>query len=183
VAGDGRGQSRVVRDLSAKDTPIIATLEGHKDVVQSLAWNADGTLLAAGGYRSVLVWKSADWKVAHTLTAPLEGRVTGMTFLADKTTLMLADGATARKACCIAGSSVRRSPRRRIEAHADNILSLAISRDGKQIATGGADNRRRCGTRPRSRRSPRSKAMWAMSWRSAFSTDGKWLATGRRTRI
>jgi WD40 repeat protein len=75
----GMGNRVVVRDLTAKDTPIIATLEGHKDVIQSLAWNSDGTRLAAGGYRSVLVWNPADWKVTHTLTAPLEGRVTGLT--------------------------------------------------------------------------------------------------------
>jgi WD40 repeat protein len=106
----GHGNQVLIRDVTAKDAPVVATLKGHKDVVQSLAWNTQGTLLAAGGYRAVLVWKTPEtkvstkaeteaptWPLAHTLTATLEGRITGAVFLMDNATLILADGAISQK--------------------------------------------------------------------------------------
>lgn len=174
----GRGNRVLIRDLAVTDSPLLATLEGHKDVVQSLAWNADGSLLAAGGYRSVLVWKAADWKVAHTLTAPLEGRVTGMTFLADKTTLVIADGATGGKGVLHRWKLGDAKPAQSIEAHADNILSLAISRDGKQIATGGADTQAKVWDAATFKEIAKIEGHVGHVVALAFSTDGKWLATG-----
>jgi hypothetical protein len=123
----GIGNRVVVRDAKTKDLPVIATLEGHKDVIQSLAWNSDGTRLAAGGFRSVLVWNSADWKIANTLAAPLEGRVTGLTFLADKATLILADGPTGVKGVLHCWKLGESKPVQTIDAHSDNILSLTFS--------------------------------------------------------
>ncbi|HRH98846.1 MAG TPA: DUF1549 domain-containing protein, partial [Prosthecobacter sp.] len=174
----GVGNRVLVRDVSAKDAPVVATLEGHKDVVQSLAWNADGSLLAAGGYRSVLVWKPADWKVAHTLSTPLEGRVTGLAFLADKTTLILADGSTAAKGLLHRWKLGEAKPAQTIEAHADNILSLAMSRDGKQLATGGADTQAKVWDAATFKEIAKIEGHVGHVVALAFSTDGKWLATG-----
>jgi WD40 repeat protein len=174
----GVGNRVLVRDVSAKDSPVVATLEGHKDVVQSLAWNADGTLLAAGGYRSVLVWKSADWKVAHTLSTPLDGRVTGLAFLADKTTLILADGATGAKGMLHRWKLGEAKPSQTVEAHTDNILSLAMSRDGKQLATGGADTQAKVWDAATFKEIAKIEGHVGHVVALAFSTDGKWLATG-----
>ncbi|MCB1276201.1 DUF1553 domain-containing protein [Prosthecobacter sp.] len=174
----GLGNRVLVRDVSTKDSPVVATLEGHKDVVQSLAWNADGTLLAAGGYRSVLVWKSADWKVVHTLAAPLEGRVTGLTFLPDKATMILADGATAAKGVLHRWKLGEAKPSQTVEAHADNILSLVLSRDGKQLATGGADNLAKVWDAATFKEIAKIEGHVGHVVTLGFSTDGKWLATG-----
>ncbi len=175
----GVGNRVVVRDVSAKDAPVIATLEGHKDVIQSLAWNSDGTRLAAGGYRSVLVWNPADWsKVADTLAAPLEGRVTGMIFLLDNTTLIVADGATSVKGVLHRWKLGEAKPAQTIEAHADNVLSLAISNDGKQIASGGADNLAKVWDAATFKEIAKIEGHVGHITALGFSTDGKWLATG-----
>lgn len=174
----GIGNRVVVRDAKTKDFPVVATLEGHKDVIQSLAWNSDGTKLAAGGYRSVLVWNSADWKVAHTLAAPLEGRVTGLTFLADKTTLILADGPTGVKGVLHRWKLGEPKPAQTIDAHADNILSLALSKDGKQIATGGADTLAKVWDAATLKEIAKIEGHVGHITALAFNHDGKWLATG-----
>ena len=174
----GIGNRVVVRDAKTKDFPVVATLEGHKDVIQSLAWNSDGTRLAAGGYRSVLVWNSADWKVAHTLAAPLEGRVTGLTFLADKMTLILADGPTGVKGVLHRWKLGEPKPAQTIEAHADNILSLTLSKDGKQIATGGADTLAKVWDAATLKEIAKIEGHVGHITAIAFNHDGKWLATG-----
>lgn len=182
----GLGNRVLVRDVSAKDSPVIATLEGHKDVVQSLAWNADGTLLAAGGYRSVLIWKGPakagtteqPWGLAHTLAAPLEGRVTGLTFLPDKTTLILADGATGAKGVLHRWKLGDAKPSQTVEAHTDNILSLVLSRDGKQLATGGADTQAKVWDAATFKEIAKIEGHVGHVVALGFSTDGKWLATG-----
>ena len=174
----GIGNRVVVRDAKTKDFPVVATLEGHKDVIQSLAWNGDGTKLAAGGYRSVLVWNSADWKVAHTLAAPLEGRVTGLTVLADKMTLILADGPTGVKGVLHRWKLGEPKPTQTIDAHADNILSLALSKDGKQIATGGADTLAKVWDAATLKEIAKIEGHVGHITALAFNHDGKWLATG-----
>lgn len=174
----GIGNRVIVRDAKMKDLPVIATLDGHKDLIQSLAWNSDGTRLAAGGYRSVLVWNSADWKVAHKLAAPLEGRVTGLTFLTDKTTLILADGPTGVKGVLHRWKLGEPKPAQTIEAHSDNILSLALSKDGKQIATGGADNLAKVWDAATLKEIAKIEGHVGHITAIAFNHDGKWLATG-----
>ncbi|MCX6856841.1 MAG: DUF1553 domain-containing protein [Verrucomicrobia bacterium] len=169
----------VVRDVSAKDAPVIATLEGHKDVIQSLAWNSDGTRLAAGGYRSVLVWNPADWsKPAYTLAAPLEGRVTGLIFLLDNTTLIVADGAASVKGVLHRWKLGEAKPAQTIEAHTDNILSLALSKDGKQIASGGADNLAKLWDAATFKEIAKIEGHVGHITALGFNADGKWLATG-----
>jgi len=174
----GIGNRVIVRDAKTKDLPVLATLEGHKDVIQSLAWNSDGTRLAAGGFRSVLVWNPADWKVTHTLSAPLEGRVTGMTFLADNATLILADGPTALKGVLHRWKLGEAKPAQTVEAHVDNILSLTLSKDGKQIATGGADNLAKVWDAATLKEIAKIEGHVGHITALAFNHDGKWLATG-----
>lgn len=169
----------VVRDVSAKDAPVIATLEGHMDVIQSLAWNSDGTRLAAGGYRSVLAWNPADWsKPAYTLAAPLEGRVTGLSFLLDNTTLIVADGATSVKGVLHRWKLGEAKPAQTIEAHTDNVLSLALSKDGKQIASGGADNLAKVWDAATFKEIAKIEGHVGHITALGFNKDGKWLATG-----
>lgn len=174
----GRGNAVIVHDLAVQGMPVVATLAGHKDVVQSLAWSADGTLLAAGGYRSVIVWNTTDWKAAHTLATPLEGRVTGLLFLPDNATLILADGAMSLKGVLHRWKLGEPKPAQTVEAHADNVLSLALSKDGKQIATGGADNLAKVWDAATLKETAKIEGHVGHIVAVGFNTDGKWLATG-----
>ena len=174
----GLGDRVVVREVAAEKSTVVATLAGLKDVVQSLAWNADGSLLAAGGYRTVQVWKTADWKVAHTLTAPLEGRVTGLAFLPGDSTLIIAEGTTGMKGMLHRWNPGSPAPEKTITAHADNVLCLALSQDGKQVATGGADNLARVWDAKTLGEVAMIEGHVGHVTALAFTPDGKWLATG-----
>lgn len=190
----GSGSRVVVRNTTKPDLPVTSTFEGHKDVVQSLAWSADGTLLAAGGYRSIIVWKVADGSVAYRLEAPLEGRVSGLVFLpeakattegteADRATaashtLILADGATGGKATLHRWTLGESKPSQSIaEAHGDNILSMVLSRDGKQLATGGADNLAKVWDVATLKEIAKLEGHTGHVLAMAFSPDGKLLLT------
>lgn len=184
----GSGNRVIVRDTTKPELPVTSSFEGHKDVVQSLAWSPDGTLLAAGGYRSVLVWKVADGSVAHRLEAPLEGRVTGLVFLPEAQagaaapanhTLILADGATGGgKAALHRWILGEARPVQIIpEAHADNILSMVLSRDGRQLATGGADNLAKVWDVSTLKETAKLEGHTGHVLALAFSPDGKLLLT------
>ncbi len=135
----GRANRVTVHDLAKPDHPVVATIEGQKDMVQSVAWSPDGKTLATGGYRSVLIYDATLWKQTHTLAGPLEGRITALAFLPDNGTLVIADGAQPQRGLLHFWPVAEEKPAASVEAHTDNILSLALSRDGKLLATGGAD--------------------------------------------
>lgn len=188
----GSGNRVHIHDTAKPELPVVATLEGHKDVVQSLAWSPDGMLLAAGGYRTVIVWNVDDGSVAHRLQVPLEGRVTGLVFLPEASmkteetrgatsaprTLILADGATGGKATLHRWNLGESKPSQTIaEAHADNILSLILSRDGTQLATGGADNLAKVWNVATLKETAKLEGHTGHVLALAFSPDGKALLT------
>ena len=51
----GRANGVMVHDLE-NNNAVLATLAGHRDTVQALAWSADGKWLASSDYRSVRLW-------------------------------------------------------------------------------------------------------------------------------
>ena len=175
----GQGNRVLIRDATEPGSPIVATLEGHRDIVQSLAWSSDGKLLAAGGYRRVLVWSFPEGKTVHDLTAPLEGRVTALLFLPGKTpTLALADGATGVRGLLHRWVLGEPQPSHTAEAHSDNLLSLALSRDGSQLASGGADNLIKLWHPTTWKETARIEGHVGHITALAFHPDGKWLASG-----
>ncbi len=174
----GQGSRVLVRDVTQPDPPVLTTLEGHRDVVQSLAWSADGKLLAAGGYRRVLVWSTADWEKAHELTDPLEGRVTALLFLPGKQpALALADGATGVRGLLRRWVLGEPKPAHTAEAHSDNLLTLALSRDGKQLASGGADNLIKLWDPAALKETAQIEGHVGHLTALAFHPEGKWLAS------
>jgi WD40 repeat protein len=174
----GEGERVLIHDVGATDAPVIAKLEGHKDVVQSLAWSGDGQRLAAGGYRGVLVWKAGEWKLEHALAGPLEGRVAGITFLPDGVTLIVADGAMSQRGVLHRWKLGELKPSATVEAHKDNILSLALSRDGKQLATGGADGLAKVWDAATFTEVAKLEGHVGHVLSVAFHTDGKTLVSG-----
>lgn len=175
----GQGHRVRIHNVSQPDSPLITTLEGHRDIVQSLAWSPDGQLLAAGGYRRVLVWNVATGQPAHDLTAPLEGRVTALLFLpGPQPTLALADGATGVRGLLHRWVLGEPQPAQTAEAHTDNLLSLALSRDGKQLASGGADTLVKLWDPVTWKETAKIEGHVGHVTALAFHPEGKWLASG-----
>ena len=174
----GRGNQVVVHDLGKPERPVLATLTGQKDVVQSLAWSPDGKSLAAGGYRSVLTFDTASWKQTHAIAAPLEGRVTALAFPPDNSTLIMADGAAAARGLIHFWSLSEGKILATLEGHTDNILAMALSSDGKLLATGGADNNAKVWDVPTRKEIAKLEGHTSHIMALAFNPDGSQLATG-----
>lgn len=174
----GRANQVVISDISKPEHPVLATLSGHKDIVQSLAWSPDGKSLAAGGYRSVLTFDATTWKQTQAISAPLEGRITALSFLPDNTTLIIADGAAAERGLIQFWSLASNKSMASLEAHTDNILAMALSPDGKLLATGGADNNAKVWDIASRKEMAKLEGHTSHIMALAFNPDGTQLATG-----
>ena len=131
-----RGNEVMVHDLS-KTNKLVARLKGHRDAVQSLAWSKNGKWLATGGYRKVRLWDE-DFDLAREITE-LEGRATAVVFAPDNQSLYTADGVAATSGVVRQWKLEDGARLAEWRAHADTIFSLAISGDGKKLATAGGD--------------------------------------------
>ncbi len=174
----GRANHVIVYDVSKPERPTLATLAGHKDVVQSLAWSPDGKILVSGGYRSVLAFNTSSWTQTQQIGAPLEGRITALTFLPDNNTLIIADGAPAERGIVHFWSLSSNKSLAKLEGHSDNILAMAISPDGKLLATGGADNNAKVWDVSTRQEIAKLEGHTSHVMALAFNPDGTQLATG-----
>ena len=169
-----RANRVLVHDLENKNA-VLATLEGHRDTVQALAWSANGQWLASSDYRSVRLW-DAELKPAGEITA-FEGRVTAVAFAPDNQSLYTADSQPAVRGTVRQWSVSERKPLADWVAHADSIYALALSKDGKQLATAGGDEVATvwtlAGRKPRATLEGHQGAVYGV----AFKSDGEQLAT------
>ena len=134
----GHGNLVTVHNVAEKNKASLAKLTGHRDVVQSIAWSADGNLLATGGFRKVLLWNTADWSSGGEIS-DLPGRVLAMTFTIDNATLITASNAPGQAGEIALWKTTGLSKRLNWQAHDGAIFDLAIAPDSKMLATAGAD--------------------------------------------
>jgi WD40 repeat protein/tRNA A-37 threonylcarbamoyl transferase component Bud32 len=139
-SGDGAwvalgGEDGVVRLLSTTDgaLPVRVLRSGHGAVAR-IASSHDGTWLAwAGAGREVHVarWRSDDVQVLHGH----EDDVTALAFLPDDTLVTSSGDATVRRWDLASGFSDV------LRGHADRIAVLAVTGDGRRLASAGSDTR------------------------------------------
>ena len=137
----GRGNQIFIHDASINSFPLVQTLRGHKDAVQSLAWSRDGKWLASGGFRRVLLWDAGQGVDSFaTIDKEIEGRVTALDFSAEGRSLIVAEGRVAQSGM-LRLMSVAAKPRilSSWQAHKDSIYDIEVSPDGLKLATAGAD--------------------------------------------
>jgi WD40 repeat protein len=141
----GCGNEVAIYNVTAANPSIVARTSAHPDPVQSMAWSPDGKTLATGAYRRVVLWNMESLENGESLapgrqmTSGLTDRITAVRFLPDGSQLVIADGriaesGTVRIADLASGSVIASWP-----AHADTIFDLAVSGDGKILATAGGD--------------------------------------------
>jgi len=126
----GRLSDPAIMDSGVYDSPGVAFM----DIVQSIAFSPDGTMVAAGGYRTLKIWQRHDNRVASTLPAlsaiPLsvaktaDGKLLGIGFEdGSLQVLSVADNKVVAKTA----------------AHEGGVRGVAFAADAKHVVSGGAD--------------------------------------------
>jgi WD40 repeat protein len=120
-------------------TPSLSrVLEGHADVVQSLAFSPDGTRLASGEFRVVRVWGTAEWDLRWTL-GPHADRVLALAFSPDGKRLAAGGGLPSESGEVKLWDLETGRLLWSAAPHSDTVLALDFAPDGAAIFTGGAD--------------------------------------------
>lgn len=133
-----RGAEVIVHDTSKPERPVLTRLQGAAESVQSLAWSADGRLLAVGGFRRVWAWNAADWSRAGEISEGLIGQITALCFTPDGL-LFAADGEAGVSGFIQQISTEQGRVTRRWKAHDDTIYALRVVPGKPWLASASAD--------------------------------------------
>ena len=172
----GWGNQVVVNNFDREASNKVK-LNGHRDVIQSIAWSPDGKLLAAGGFRKVSLWKSSDWLLAGEID-DLPGRVTALAFSLDGKTLISASNASGQEGEISMWQSDGLDKRLGWSAHDGAIYDISLSPDGKSLATAGGDKLIRLWNMADGKQLKQIEAHSAPIMSLAFKPDGTAIASG-----
>lgn len=127
-----------VRIWSLPSGKPVKELPATKAEVRSVAVSPDGKYLAAGiRYGSIKIWNTQSWEELHTLKSAADD-VWSLAFTANSENLLAAAGEWNRPTE-IAIWHVATGKQSGTLKHPGEVLSLAVSQDGKFIAAGGGD--------------------------------------------
>ncbi|MEP6670090.1 MAG: DUF1553 domain-containing protein [Chthoniobacter sp.] len=135
----GCGHEVVLYDVSGTNLNVITRASAHPDPVQSIAWSPDGKRLATGAFRRVVIWSADSLTKEREITADLTDRIAALRFLPDGNQLVIADGRAAELGTVRIADTSTGAITASWTAHADTIFDLAVSGDGKLLATAGGD--------------------------------------------
>jgi WD40 repeat protein len=137
MTGDGArvaaGRANVVQVYDVDSGLEIIALGGHKDIIQSIRFSPDARLLAAGSYQIVTVWNAPTGGLKATY-AGHDDQVKAVVTLPDGSGVVSAGLDRTVRFWDPGGK-----PTRQFGTVAP-VLAVALARDGKTLALGGADN-------------------------------------------
>ncbi|WP_435005268.1 c-type cytochrome domain-containing protein [Tundrisphaera lichenicola] len=142
LVATGRGNRVYLHDVASGKE--LASLGGHKDIIQSLRFSPDGKKLAAGSYEYATLWDLPDDPIAPIgeprKFGPHAFRVLAIDFSPDGKLMATGGGEPSRsgevKIWDVASGDLVRS----LETlHTDTVFAVRFSPDGSKLATGSAD--------------------------------------------
>ncbi|HEX9076706.1 MAG TPA: NB-ARC domain-containing protein [Anaerolineae bacterium] len=132
------GEGGFIHIWNRGDNALAATLEGHRGMVTTLAWNADGTRLASGswghGSDQLFVWDTQSWNRLAALDDSSES-VYGVAWSKNGEILVSADGDGMLRWWNSQNGECIRSH----QGHQGPVQSLRASPDGRLLASCGDD--------------------------------------------
>ncbi|MBN1889777.1 MAG: WD40 repeat domain-containing protein [Thermoflexales bacterium] len=158
-------------------------LKGHASYVQSVAFSADGSLLASSAHddalvqakdNTVRVWRVSDGELLRTLPAGDKGwYMESVAFSPDGSLLAASVGSRVWLWRVSDGQLLRE-----LEGHTSTVRSVAFSADGTVLASGAWDNTVRLWRVPDGQLLRTLEGHTDYVTSLAFSPDGRWLASG-----
>ncbi|MEO6739927.1 MAG: DUF1549 domain-containing protein, partial [Chthoniobacteraceae bacterium] len=135
----GCGNVVVLYDVSGKEPAVVARASAHLDPVQSIAWSPDGKRIATGAFRRIVLWNGESLAQEREISGGLSDRIAALRFLPDGKQLIAADGRISEEGTLRIIEAATGTVAASWVAHSDSIFDLALSRDGKLLATAGGD--------------------------------------------
>lgn len=139
---------RWIEQGAADDTPEFAKgpeipteppVYQQPPVINAVAYSPDGSLLAVGAYKEILLHK-ADGSGIEARLLGKSDRILSLGFTPDGKTLAAVGGTPARLGEVQIWDVASREMTRSVTATTDTLFGGSISPDGKYVAFGGADN-------------------------------------------
>ena len=125
----GSGQ----RLASLTDPALGPSAVAHQDLVQSLAFNPDGDLLASGGFREVRLWRRP--RDARRLSITVPAAPTATTVSPDERWIAVASADHVIRLF----STENGNPGLTLQGHTETITSLRFTADSSHLLTASAD--------------------------------------------
>ncbi len=138
--GVGCGNQIVIYNVAEPVATFVARASAHPDPVQSLAWSPDGKRLATGAFRRVVVWDAQSLAAERVITNGLTDRISALRFLLDGKHVVIADGRVAEEGVLRIAECETGVITKSWAAHEDTIFDVAVSGDGKLLASAGGDH-------------------------------------------
>ncbi len=135
----GRGSSLQVMNLSGKEPVVSAELKASRDVMQSVAWHPDGKRVVTGGFRRVVIWDASNGEKLKVIRTGFFGRINALQFVRDGEQLVVAESLPTQAGRLVILETTKWKVQQTIRAHVDSIHHLALSPDGKMLASSSAD--------------------------------------------
>ncbi len=135
----GCGNEVVLFDVTGKDPAVVARGSAHLDPVQSVVWSPDGKRIASGAFRRIVLWNGETLAQEGEIIGGLTDRITALRFLGEGKQILAADGRVAEEGTVRIVETATGAFTASWLAHKDTIFDLAMSRDGKLLATAGGD--------------------------------------------
>ena len=155
---------------------LKATLEGHTDLVWSVAFSPNGqTLASASQDRTIRLWNSNNGKLKRTLIGHRD-TVNSVAFSPDGQTIASASWDGTVRLWNPQNGKLKRT----LTGHTDGILFVAFSPDGETLASASGDNTVRLWNPQNGKLKTTLTGHTNMVDSVAFSPDGRTLASGSR---
>ncbi|QDU73698.1 WD domain, G-beta repeat [Bremerella volcania] len=119
--------------VGSLEDPSLKPPAAHRDLVQSLAWGSDGSLLVSGGFREAKLWeKPLD---ARALSFPTKSATTALAFSTDRKWMATAGDDHVIQLWSLETS--KRGPK--MTGHGDLITALRFTSDGRHLFSASHD--------------------------------------------